>query len=48
MRRALTALALVVALPLSAAAYLWDRDTPADEARGDARSRRRADRPVRA
>ena len=34
MRRALTALALLLGLPLSVAACLWDRDTPADEARG--------------
>lgn len=34
MRRASTALALLLGLPLSAAACLWDRDTPADEAKG--------------
>ena len=34
MRRALTALALLLGLPLTAAACLWDRDTPIDEARG--------------
>ncbi|CAN5627787.1 hypothetical protein BH23PLA1_BH23PLA1_20900 [soil metagenome] len=34
MRRALTALALLLGLPLSVAACLWDRDTPAEEARG--------------
>jgi hypothetical protein len=34
MKRALTAIALLLALPLSVAACLWDRDTPADEARG--------------
>ena len=34
MRRALSALALLIALPLSAAACLWDRDTPSDEAKG--------------
>jgi hypothetical protein len=34
MRRALTALALMLGLPLSVAACLWDRDTPANEARG--------------
>src|SRR5271169_5800312 len=34
MRRALTALALLLGLPLSVAACLWDRDTPVDEARG--------------
>jgi hypothetical protein len=31
MRRALTALALLLGLPLSVVACLWDRDTPADE-----------------
>ncbi len=34
MRRTLTAMALLLGLPLSAAACLWDRDTPADEAKG--------------
>jgi hypothetical protein len=34
MRRALTALVLLLGLPLSVAACLWDRDTPVDEARG--------------
>ncbi len=34
MRRALTALLLLLGLPLSVVACLWDRDTPADEARG--------------
>jgi hypothetical protein len=34
MRRTLTALALLLGLPLSVAACLWDRDTPVDEARG--------------
>jgi len=34
MRRALTALALLLGLPLSVAACLWDRDTPSDEAKG--------------
>ena len=34
MRRALAAMALLLGLPLSVAACLWDRDTPADEARG--------------
>ena len=34
MKRTLTALALLLGLPLSVAACLWDRDTPADEARG--------------
>ena len=34
MRRALTAFALLLGLPLSVVACLWDRDTPADEARG--------------
>jgi hypothetical protein len=34
MRRALTALALVLSLPLVVTACLWDRDTPADEAKG--------------
>ena len=34
MRRTLTALALLLGLPLSVAACLWDRDTPADEAKG--------------
>ena len=34
MKRALTALALLLGLPLSVAACLWDRDTPVDEARG--------------
>ena len=34
MRRALSAIALLLGLPLSAAACLWDRDTPAEEAEG--------------
>jgi hypothetical protein len=34
MKRALTALALLLGLPLSVVACLWDRDTPVDEARG--------------
>ena len=34
MRRVLTAIALLLGLPLSVAACLWDRDTPADEAKG--------------
>jgi hypothetical protein len=34
MRRALTAIVLLVGLPLSVAACLWDRDTPASEAKG--------------
>lgn len=34
MRRALTALALLLGLPLSVVACLWDRDTPSDEAKG--------------
>jgi len=34
MTRALPALALLLGLPLSVAACLWDRDTPADEAKG--------------
>jgi hypothetical protein len=34
MRRALTALALLLGLPISVAACLWDRDTPASEAKG--------------
>ncbi len=34
MKHALTALALLLALPLSVAACLWDRDTPANEAKG--------------
>src|SRR5262249_29824726 len=34
MRRTLTALALLLGLPLSVAACLWDRDTPAGEAKG--------------
>jgi hypothetical protein len=34
MRRTLTALVLLHGLPLSVAACLWDRDTPADEAKG--------------
>ena len=34
MRRALTALALLLGLPLSVVACIWDRDTPVDEARG--------------
>ncbi len=34
MRRALTALLLLLGLPLSVAACLWDRDTPRNEARG--------------
>jgi hypothetical protein len=34
MKRTLTALALLLGLPLSVAACLWDRDTPVDEARG--------------
>lgn len=31
MRRTLTALALMLGLPLTVFACLWDRDTPADE-----------------
>lgn len=34
MRRTLTSLALMLGLPLSVAACLWDRDTPANEAKG--------------
>jgi tetratricopeptide (TPR) repeat protein len=34
MKRVLTAMALLLGLPLSAVACLWDRDTPVDEARG--------------
>jgi hypothetical protein len=34
MKRAPTALALLLGLPLSVVACLWDRDTPLDEARG--------------
>jgi hypothetical protein len=34
MRRVLTAMALLLGLPLSVAACLWDRDTPVEEARG--------------
>jgi hypothetical protein len=34
MRGTLTVLALVLGLPMSVAACLWDRDTPADEAKG--------------
>src|SRR3954463_10065567 len=34
MKRTLTALALLLGLPLAVAACLWDRDTPADEAKG--------------
>src|SRR3954454_11146416 len=34
MKRTLTALALLLGLPISVAACLWDRDTPADEAKG--------------
>jgi hypothetical protein len=34
MRRALTALSLLLGLPLGVAACLWDRDTPAEEAKG--------------
>jgi hypothetical protein len=34
MRRTLTAVALLLVLPLSVAACLWDRDTPANEAKG--------------
>lgn len=34
MRRTLTALALLLGLPLSVVACLWDRDTPTDEAKG--------------
>src|SRR3954467_13072739 len=34
MRCPLTALALLLGLPISVAACLWDRDTPADEAKG--------------
>ena len=33
-KRALTALALLLGLPLSVVACIWDRDTPLDEARG--------------
>jgi hypothetical protein len=34
MRRALTAIILLLGLPLPATACLWDRDTPADEGKG--------------
>jgi len=34
MRRVLTALALLLGLPVSVAACLWDRDSPANEAKG--------------
>jgi hypothetical protein len=34
MKRALTSVALLLAVPLSVAACLWDRDTPSDEAKG--------------
>ena len=34
MRRTLTAVALLFSLTLSAAACLWDRDTPSNEAKG--------------
>ena len=34
MKRALTALALLLGLPLAVIACIWDRDTPVDEARG--------------
>jgi tetratricopeptide (TPR) repeat protein len=34
MKRTLTSLILLLGLPLSVAACLWDRDTPVDEARG--------------
>jgi len=34
MRRALIAIVLLLSLPLSIAACLWDRDTPANEAKG--------------
>ena len=34
MKRTLTAIALLLAFPLTLAACLWDRDTPADEAKG--------------
>ena len=34
MKRTLTALILLLGLPLSVSACLWDRDTPVDEARG--------------
>ncbi len=34
MKRAIAALALLLGLPLSVAACLWDRDTPASEAKG--------------
>ncbi len=34
MKRIVTAIVLLLAVPLSVAACLWDRDTPADEARG--------------
>lgn len=34
MKRVVTATALLLGLPLSAVACLWDRDTPVDEARG--------------
>ncbi len=34
MRRVLTVLGLLIGLPVSVAACLWDRDTPADEAKG--------------
>ncbi len=38
MKRVLTGIALLLALPLSVAACLWDSDTPADEAKGCPRS----------
>jgi hypothetical protein len=34
MRRTMTVVAVLFGLPLSVAACLWDRDTPADEAKG--------------
>ena len=34
MKHVLTVATLLLALPLSVAACLWDRDTPADEAKG--------------
>jgi hypothetical protein len=34
MRHSITAVSFVLAIPLSVAACLWDRDTPAEEARG--------------
>jgi hypothetical protein len=34
MKRTVTLLALLLALPMSVAACLWDRDTPSDEAKG--------------